>query len=743
MLKRIVNVRPLFLAAIGIIIGIYVGQLLWVSGNAKNIITGSIIFLITLLPLVVFIVLESVLTNKTKLTTFLKFHKKNVIILLVFLLLGNATMAVTSIINNSKYKEFSGQFTIVGEIEDNYYEKNNITVLTINDVLISNNEITKKIPSRVRVVLFETGLINEGSVSANNAITITAELVKVPFLNVGYNFSNYISNTVYSTNNITSFNFHSSRYKPDELIRNEYKTILHNSLPNESANIAYSLLFGNDEALSQEIMQLFTYSGVVHIISVSGLHVAVLVLVLSFILHKLKTNKYAMLAIMFTVLVFYSYLCGFVPSVIRSALMSMVFLLSLNIGEKYDALSSLSLSAVLILLFSPMELFSLGFILSFVSMFALITIAPMLTNLLKKLKVPNIVASPISLTLSATLLTLPIIAHYFNEVAIYSVFSNLIAVPLLSLAYILVFTICTFAIAIPFFASLLIAPQMLIHFSKIILQVIIKLPYSVITVFSDGFISLIIILILAFTLKFVMLKPRVKTVLCSALCLAFILLFVFNNLPNNYNKNMLSTVYQTNSNYSIITTKDNEVVLVGGDIENLSELKKLMINLKLKQINAILSYDYNFKNHNNLIEVCKTYNVTNLYVASLDNSLYNFIENEYSFINNLVIINNQSNYNYKNINFNIISEFNDVLGIEVQVSDNKLLFLVNGLTKQSLLPLRFREGLNYNYVIINNINFNLRDLNINLDNLITHKNNLSKNVNVYSIWNLSNFTIDL
>lgn len=742
--KRVMNVRPLFVAAIGIMAGIFISQLFWVSNNAENIIVGSSIFLVALVPLLALIVLGSVLNSNGKFALFLKFHKKNFIILLAFLLLGNAVMAVNSIIYNNAYPEYVGEFIVVGEIEDNFYEKNNITVLTLSDVVISGDSATFTLPSRMRVVLFATGIIGESGISANNAITLQCEIVKVPFENSGYNFSNYINNTIYSASSVSNFSFQPSRYNADEFIRNEYKTILQNTLPNENANIAYSLLFGNDEVLSNEIMQLFTYSGVVHIISVSGLHVAVLVLVLSYILHKLKTNKYVMLGIMLVVLVFYSYLCGFVPSVIRSALMSMVFLLSLNIGEKYDSLSALSLSAVIILLFRPMEMFSLGFLLSFISMFALITIAPMLNNVLKKLKLPKSIASPISLTLSATLLTFPIIAFYFNEVAIYSIISNLIVVPLLSLAYILVFAICTFAIVFNFLSVLLIVPQILIHFSKIFLQLIVELPLSVVTVFSDGFLSLLLLMLLVFVLKFVMLKARAKSLLCGALGIIFVLVIIIHNLPKTYNNYSLSTVYQTNSNYSVITTSNSETVLVGGDIENLTELKKLTVQLKIHEINAVIAYDYNFKNHNNLVDACKKYNVSTLYVYVLDSSLFDFVSQEFAFVNNVIIINDEHRKDIDGaVSFHAIIELNKVLGIEMHVSDSKLLFLVNNLTKQNMLPLRFRENMNYHFVVVNNVNFDLTEFNITTYNLVTHKNNKTKNVKVYSIWNLTNFTIGL
>ena len=110
------------------------------------------------------------------------------------------------------------------------------------------------------------------------------------------------------------------------------------------------MLFGGKQGLSDELKDMFSYSGISHILAVSGLHIGVLVSLIYYCLKKIKLNKFVKLILLATVLIFYSYLCDFTPSVCRASIMAVILCLCDLYKIQYDALSSLSIAGIIILL---------------------------------------------------------------------------------------------------------------------------------------------------------------------------------------------------------------------------------------------------------------------------------------------------------------------------------------------------------------------------------------------------------
>ena len=115
-------------------------------------------------------------------------------------------------------------------------------------------------------------------------------------------------------------------------------------------DIGYAMLFGESDILEDEVNDSFKYSGVAHLLAVSGFHISVIVSVLVFLLNKLKANKGVMISVVGVILAFYAYLCSFSPSVIRAILMSLLLMYANIKNKEYDRLSALSLSLIVILL---------------------------------------------------------------------------------------------------------------------------------------------------------------------------------------------------------------------------------------------------------------------------------------------------------------------------------------------------------------------------------------------------------
>ena len=218
------------------------------------------------------------------------------------------------------------------------------------------------------------------------------------------------------------------------------RSTLKQGLDADEFSIAYALLTGHDEFIDLEILAQFRSAGIAHVFAVSGLHIGFLATVLTFILKKLRVNKWLAFSLTLFALVFYSGVCGFSSSSVRAVIMCAVGIFAINTGRKYDGLSAVGLAAFIVLIISPIELFTVGFQLSFGVVLGLLIITPPLTRALKFL--PKRVASSLSAVIAAQVVGIPICLCYFGKFSLVAIPFNLVFIPLTGIVYVLTFT-CT------------------------------------------------------------------------------------------------------------------------------------------------------------------------------------------------------------------------------------------------------------------------------------------------------------
>ncbi len=220
--------------------------------------------------------------------------------------------------------------------------------------------------------------------------------------------------------------------KANIFIRNS----LSQGLTGDQFGVAYALLTGHSEFMDEETLSSFRLAGVAHIFAVSGLHIGFLAGAVGWLLTKLRVGRINKVAVIFPVLLFYSGVCGFSASSLRATVMVTVGLLTSIKGRRYDGLSSLSISAVIILLFSPVQIFYAGFQLSFVVVLGIILLAKPIADLLKFL--PLKLSTALGTVLSAQLSAIPISLSAFGYFSLISVAINLIFIPFVSVLFVLI-----------------------------------------------------------------------------------------------------------------------------------------------------------------------------------------------------------------------------------------------------------------------------------------------------------------
>lgn len=214
-----------------------------------------------------------------------------------------------------------------------------------------------------------------------------------------------------------------------EQVRKQYEAYMAQAMPKQDAAAIFAMLFGGYQGIRPELLEAFTITGIVHILSVSGSHITLMAGTANIVGRFLHMSPRATAVLATGVILFYSLLAGAIPPVIRSALMGILTLLALTAGRERDAQHILGLVALGLLLYSPLWLFDISFQLSFGATAGLLYLAPPLREILRK-KLPVFVADSLAVTIGAQLSVLPIIAWYFNVLSLSSLLANLVIAPI-------------------------------------------------------------------------------------------------------------------------------------------------------------------------------------------------------------------------------------------------------------------------------------------------------------------------
>lgn len=220
-----------------------------------------------------------------------------------------------------------------------------------------------------------------------------------------------------------------------EKIRAQYLEAMQSVMPAADAAAIFAMLFGGYEGIRPELLEAFTTTGIVHILSVSGSHITILAASIAWLGGMLRLRQGIIALLVALAIIVYSLLAGCVPPVLRAGAMGLLMFLALVLEREKDAQRILTITALVMLLWSPLSLYDISFQLSFAATAGLLYMGPQLRRWLKRLPPPA--AASLAITISAQLFTLPFLAWYFHVVSISSLLANLIVVPIVEFMIVL------------------------------------------------------------------------------------------------------------------------------------------------------------------------------------------------------------------------------------------------------------------------------------------------------------------
>lgn len=151
------------------------------------------------------------------------------------------------------------------------------------------------------------------------------------------------------------------------------------------AKLLKGVLLGKRSDVPSETLDIFRNSGTFHVLAVSGLHVGLIAMFCYFGLSVFRIPKKALSLLTILAILIYACLIGFRPSVFRAALMAILFLFAIIIDREVDIFNLLAVAALVLLLLNPMQLWDVGFQLSFVAVTTIVYFVPKMEKPLRKL----------------------------------------------------------------------------------------------------------------------------------------------------------------------------------------------------------------------------------------------------------------------------------------------------------------------------------------------------------------------
>lgn len=196
--------------------------------------------------------------------------------------------------------------------------------------------------------------------------------------------------------------------------------------------VAAAILFGYDQTLDLETRENFADAGAMHILCVSGLHVGIIYLILTFLFSLFKRfncRNSIKTIILMSIIWLYAFITGLTPSVLRASTMLSFIIIGENQKRNSNIYNSISASIFLLLLFNPLMLMEVGFQLSYSAVIGIVSIHPILSkHLLFQKKILKKIVDILMISLAAQIGTFPLTIYYFHQFPTYFLLTNLFVV---------------------------------------------------------------------------------------------------------------------------------------------------------------------------------------------------------------------------------------------------------------------------------------------------------------------------
>ena len=313
--------------------------------------------------------------------------------------------------------------TYSSKIEDN-------TTSIVGNIIsytIDGNKLSMLIKAEEKVQVTYYISTEEEKVFLQENILIGEKVYLTGTLNIPYN------NTIPNTFNYKEYLYNNKIYRTFSAskITLSHKTSFFNYLKSavmrkieasgSSKAYLYALILGEVDYIDKDVYREYQKNGTTHLFAVSGMHISALALFLTTIFKKMHIKETICNLIIILFLLFYMFLIGFTPSVLRGGLLFIFLLINRKLKLNLKTTYVLYLLFLFLILINPFYIYNLGFIYSFLTSFGLILFSSKITG--------NYFMKLIKISAIAFLFSFPITIYNFYEINLLTILNNIIIVP--------------------------------------------------------------------------------------------------------------------------------------------------------------------------------------------------------------------------------------------------------------------------------------------------------------------------
>lgn len=434
--------RPILVVAIGYTIGIIMGLYF----------NFSIVLFYILIAMIYFIKRKLIKKKVKKLNLlnprrYFRYFKLflNSKVLIVICITSIISNTIT-ILKNNKYENLyndeeslSGTAIVISEREEKEYNYTyKIKILNIGKENCKNTYLYLKVSKKNDVLLeygdiisFE-GEFQEASGKRNYG---------------GFNYKDYLKSIkVYGTVKVNNIKIlEKNRGNPliafTKDISNSIKEKINSFMNSREAGMLIGILLGDDGSIDEDIKENFKISSLSHVLAVSGMQVTYIISGMYFVF-KSSLGKRKTKIVIIIILIFYTALTGFSPSIVRASIMGILIMGAGLVYRKNDIWTSIFLSLLIMLVYNPFLITNVGLQLSYLGTIGIIVFNKTVFQILKNIKPKNkkyeykinrkviIAISKIkeilAVTISASMGVYPVMLFHFNLFGTYFLITNLL-----------------------------------------------------------------------------------------------------------------------------------------------------------------------------------------------------------------------------------------------------------------------------------------------------------------------------
>lgn len=212
-------------------------------------------------------------------------------------------------------------------------------------------------------------------------------------------------------------------------LKMQWEKVIYDTMGEENGAVMAAMLLGEKSDMDQEVKELYQKNGIGHILAISGLHISFIGLGLYQLLRKMGLGYGVSGLCAVFLLSLYGCMIGFGVSVFRAYVMLLFRVGAEVTGRVYDMLTALMVAAAITVGRQPLYLTDAGFLLSYGAILGILLVLPELEKLFCcRYKV----FSSLYASVAVNLMLLPILLYFYYEFPVYSIFFNLLVIPLMS-----------------------------------------------------------------------------------------------------------------------------------------------------------------------------------------------------------------------------------------------------------------------------------------------------------------------